>query len=51
MTYCIGIKTNEGIVFASDSRTNDGLDNVNIYYKMMTHDVSDRTSVIVKSGN
>ena len=29
MTYCIGIKTNEGLVFASDSRTNAGLDNVN----------------------
>ena len=43
MTYCIGIKTNEGLVFASDSRTNAGLDNVNIYSKMMTHDVGDRT--------
>ena len=30
MTYCIGIKTNEGVVLASDSRTNAGLDNVNI---------------------
>ena len=28
MTYCIGIKTNEGLVFASDSRTNAGLDAV-----------------------
>ena len=27
MTYCIGIKTNEGLVLASDSRTNAGLDN------------------------
>ena len=51
MTYCIGIKTNEGLVFASDSRTNAGLDNVNIYSKMMTHDVGDRTVVIVTSGN
>ena len=51
MTYCIGIKTNEGLVFASDSRTNAGLDNVNIYSKMMTHDVGDRTIVIVTSGN
>ena len=51
MTYCIGIKTNDGLVFASDSRTNAGLDNVNIYSKMMTHDVGDRTIVIVTSGN
>ena len=51
MTYCIGIKTNDGLVFASDSRTNAGLDNVNIYSKMLTHDVGDRTIVIVTSGN
>ena len=51
MTYCIGIKTNDGLVFASDSRTNAGLDNVNIYSKMFTHDVGDRTIVIVTSGN
>ena len=43
MTYCIGIKTKEGLVFASDSRTNAGMDNVNIYSKMFTHDVDDRT--------
>ena len=51
MTYCIGIKTENGLVFASDSRTNAGLDNVNIYSKMLTHDVGDRTIVIVTSGN
>ena len=46
MTYCIGIKTDDGLVFASDSRTNAGLDNVNIYSKMMTHDVGDRTIAV-----
>ena len=51
MTYCIGIKTETGLVFASDSRTNAGLDNVNIYSKMLTHDVGDRSIVIVTSGN
>ena len=51
MTYCIGIKANDGLVFASDSRTNAGLDNVNIYSKMFTYDVGDRTIVIVTSGN
>ena len=51
MTYCIGIKTKEGIVVASDSRTNAGLDNVNIYSKMFTHSVGDRTIIIVTSGN
>ena len=51
MTYCIGIKTNQGVVLASDSRTNAGLDNVNIYSKMLTYDVGDRTIIIVTSGN
>tara|TARA_B100001029_G_scaffold60440_1_gene48833 strand:+ start:1275 stop:2000 length:726 start_codon:yes stop_codon:yes gene_type:complete len=51
VTYCIGIKAKNGIVFASDSRTNAGLDNVNIYSKMYTYDVGDRTVIIVTSGN
>ena len=51
MTYCIGIKASDGLVFASDSRTNAGLDNVNIYSKMFTYDVGDRTVIIVTSGN
>tara|TARA_A100001015_G_scaffold252712_1_gene292459 strand:- start:248 stop:970 length:723 start_codon:yes stop_codon:yes gene_type:complete len=51
MTYCIGIKTNQGVVLASDSRTNAGLDNVNIYSKMLTYDIGDRTVIIVTSGN
>ena len=51
MTYCVGIKAQDGIVFASDSRTNAGLDNVNIYSKMFIHDVGDRSVIIVTSGN
>ena len=51
MTYCVGIKTNEGVVLASDSRTNAGLDNVNIYSKMLTYAVGDRTIIVVTSGN
>ena len=51
MTYCIGIKTQEGIVFASDSRTNAGLSDVNIYSKMYTYDIGDRSIIIVTSGN
>ena len=51
MTYCIGIKTKEGLIVASDSRTNAGFDKVNIYSKMMTYDVGDRTIIVVTSGN
>tara|TARA_Y100001949_G_C15975874_1_gene326016 strand:- start:147 stop:872 length:726 start_codon:yes stop_codon:yes gene_type:complete len=51
MTYCIGIKANDGLVFASDSRTNAGLSDVNIYSKMFSYDVGDRSIIIVTSGN
>ena len=34
MTYCIGVLLDEGIVLASDSRTNAGVDNVAKFCKM-----------------
>lgn len=34
MTYCVGIQVNTGLVFASDSRTNAGVDNIATYSKM-----------------
>lgn len=34
MTYCLGIVTEEGLVMASDSRTNAGFDQVNVCRKM-----------------
>ncbi len=34
MTYCLGILTRQGIVLASDSRTNAGYDDVNVCCKM-----------------
>jgi putative proteasome-type protease len=36
MSYCLGIKTKAGLVMASDSRTNSGLDQVNVCRKMHT---------------
>lgn len=51
MTYCVAIKIEEGLVFASDSRTNAGLDNVSTYSKMFTFNVGDRAFVILTSGN
>lgn len=34
MTYCLAIKTQHGLVFAADSRTNAGLDHVSTYSKL-----------------
>ena len=51
MTYCVGMKMDDGIVMISDSRTNAGLDNVSTYKKMFSYSVGDRCIVIVTSGN
>ncbi len=51
MTYCVGIKVNEGMVFASDRRTNAGLDNFNSYSKMYVHNSIERNIIILTSGN
>jgi putative proteasome-type protease len=52
MTYCVGILLNEGVVFASDSRTNAGVDNVASFCKMTVFERSgDRVIVLLSSGN
>lgn len=52
MTYCLAMKVNKGLIFASDSRTNAGVDYVSTYSKM--HNFSwpgDRVFVILTAGN
>jgi putative proteasome-type protease len=52
MSYCVATMIDAGIVFASDSRTNAGVDNISTFRKMKTfvrH--GDRVLVIVNSGN
>ena len=52
MTYCLGIKTREGLVMASDSRTNAGYDQVNIHRKMHTFVLpGERVLVLLTSGS
>lgn len=36
MTYCVGLKLRQGLVFMSDTRTNAGVDNVSTFRKMFT---------------
>lgn len=51
MTYCLGIKTREGLVLAADSRTNAGMDQVNTSRKMHFFvRVGDRVFVLLASG-
>lgn len=52
MTYCLAIAVNEGLVFASDSRTNAGVDQVSHYGKMFSFSRDgDRQLVILTAGN
>lgn len=52
MTYCIGICLEDGLVFASDSRTNAGVDYVTTYSKMYVFNPApDRLFVILSAGN
>lgn len=52
MTYCIALKLNAGMVFASDSRTNAGVDHISSFKKMRTFvNPGDRCIVILSSGN
>lgn len=52
MTYCVGVKLDTGMVFASDSRTNAGLDNIGKFCKMNVFERSgDRMIVLLSSGS
>src|SRR5436309_5575450 len=52
MTYCLGIMTHQGLVLASDSRTNAGYDQVNVCRKMHTFvRAGERVFVILTSGS
>lgn len=52
MTYCVALMLDAGMVFASDSRTNAGVDQVSVFKKMhlIARD-GDRMIAIMSSGN
>ena len=52
MTYCVGVKLDEGLVFASDTRTHAGVDNFAKFCKMTVFErPGDRVIVLLSSGN
>jgi putative proteasome-type protease len=51
MTYCLAIRTETGIVFASDSRTNAGVDHISTYSKMNIFQLPGRLFVVLSTGN
>jgi putative proteasome-type protease len=52
MTYCVGLLVDTGLVMLSDSRTNAGVDQINIFRKMTTFQRGrDRVLVLMTAGN
>ena len=52
VTYCVGIKLDAGLVFASDSRTNAGMDHISTFRKMMVYErPGERFMVLLSAGN
>ena len=52
MTYCVGLRLDRGIIFASDTRTNAGFDNIASFTKMHVWEKKDdRVLVLLTAGN
>src|ERR1700675_4836043 len=52
MTYCVGVMLDKGMIFASDSRTNAGMDSIGKFCKMTVFERrGDRVLVLLSSGN
>lgn len=52
MTYCLGLKLEAGLVFASDSRITSGVDYVSTYRKLhIIQPAADRIFILLAAGN
>lgn len=52
MTYCVGMRLKNGLVFMSDTRTNAGIDNISVFRKLFTWQrPGERFIVILTAGN
>lgn len=52
MTYCVGVRLDDGLIFASDSRTHAGVDNYASFCKMTVFErEGDRVLVLLSSGD
>ncbi|MFO1417404.1 MAG: proteasome-type protease [Methylotetracoccus sp.] len=47
MTYCLAIKVNDGLIFASDSRTHAGVDYASVYSKMHRFDLGEKGLLVL----
>ena len=52
MTYCVGLRLKQGMIFMSDTRTNAGVDNISVFKKMFTWEVpGERLITVMTAGN
>ncbi|WP_346909670.1 proteasome-type protease [uncultured Roseibium sp.] len=52
MTYCVGLKLDRGLVFAADTRTNAGLDNISTFKKLHVWEKpGERMITLLSAGN
>jgi len=52
MTYCVGLKLVQGLVFMSDTRTNAGVDNISVFQKMFVwEEPGERSLTLMTAGN
>ncbi len=52
MTYCVGLRLNEGLVLLSDTRTNAGVDNISRFRKMFAwENPGERALALMTAGN
>jgi len=52
MTYCVAVHLDSGILFASDSRTNAGVDRISTFTKLKVFErPDDRVLVLLSAGN
>lgn len=52
MTYCVAVRSEPGLVFLSDSRTNAGVDQISTFRKMHYFEVpGERVMVLLTGGN
>jgi putative proteasome-type protease len=52
MTYCVALRLDSGMLFASDSRTNAGVDQIATFCKTKVYErCDDRVIVVLSSGN
>lgn len=52
MTYCVAVRSQAGLVFLSDSRTNAGVDQISVFRKMhLFEKPGERVMVLMTAGN